>query len=167
MHLIQPTISLKAQYLDMLADWHQTGEDLVPFPIKYDPSNFEQMVNRLLEAQTIADEGFVCHSTFWLVNSDNKILGVSNLRHELNDHLLKEGGHIGYGIRPSERRKGYATSILRLSLLEAKKLNIKKVLVTCAKHNIGSAKTILKNGGRLWKEVDLNGETNQNYWIAN
>jgi predicted acetyltransferase len=79
--------------------------------------------------------------------------------------LLIRGGHIGYGIRPSERRKGYASRILALAVLKAREMNIQEILVTCSKDNTGSAKTILNNGGILWKEHLVDGVWTQNYWI--
>ena len=89
-----------------------------------------------------------------------------NIRHYLNEALLKEGGHIGDGIRPSERRKGYATEMIRLALIECRKLGIDRVLMTCEKNNIGSAKSILKNGGVLENEfVNSEGCVEQRYWI--
>ena len=93
--------------------------------------------------------------------------GAVNIRHYLNDSLLKEGGHIGDGIRPSERRKGYATEMIRLALTECKKLGIEKVLMTCDKDNIGSARSIIKNGGILENEfVNSEGNIEQRYWIS-
>ncbi|MBR2176691.1 MAG: GNAT family N-acetyltransferase, partial [Clostridia bacterium] len=92
--------------------------------------------------------------------------GAVNIRHYLNDYLLKEGGHIGDGIRPSERRKGYATEMVRLALIECKKLGIDRVLMVCDKDNIGSAKSILKNGGVLEDEfLNEYGDIEQRYWI--
>ena len=102
---------------------------------------------------------------FYLTDNTNRILGVVNIRHRLTDKLLIEGGHIGYGIRPSERRKGYATKILELALVEAKKLGIERALVTCDKENIGSAKTILRNGGKFDQENLYEGRIVQRYWI--
>lgn len=93
-------------------------------------------------------EGWVPDSTFWLVNEKNRVLGAVNIRHALTERLLNSGGHIGYGIRPSERRKGYATQILSLALEKTRELGIEKVLVVCDAANIASKRTILKNGGK-------------------
>ena len=102
-----------------------------------------------------------------LDNDRDRLLGAVNIRHYLSDALLKEGGHIGDGIRPSERRRGYGTEIVRLALIECRKLGITKVLMTCDKDNVASAKTIIKNGGVLENEfVNSEGNIEQRYWIA-
>lgn len=112
-------------------------------------------------------DGKVPDSVFFLLDEDrNRLLGAVNIRHYLNETLLKGGGHIGDGIRPSERRKGYATEMIRLALIECRKLGIDRVLMTCEKNNIGSAKSILKNGGVLENEfVNSEGCVEQRYWI--
>ena len=92
-------------------------------------------------------------------------MGAVNIRHYLNDGLLKDGGHIGDGIRPSERRKGYATKMISLALIECKKLGIDKVLMCCDKNNIASSKSIINNGGVLENEIETEKETVQRYWI--
>jgi len=90
-----------------------------------------------------------------------------DIRHELNEYLLNFGGHIGYGIKTSERRKGYATEMLRLALEKARELNLKKVLLTCNKTNYGSARTIQKNGGILENKIlnPKDKQITQRYWI--
>lgn len=95
--------------------------------------------------------GRVPESQFWLV-SESRILGRSKLRHHLNAALEKEGGHIGYDIRPSERRKGLGTLILKLTLEKARTIGLERVLVTCDADNAGSAKVIENNGGILVSE---------------
>ena len=96
----------------------------------------------------------------------NILLGAVDIRHYLNDYLLQYAGHIGDGIRPSERRKGFATEMIRLALLECKQLGITKVLMVCDKINIASAKSIIKNGGILENEfLDEDGEVQQRFWI--
>lgn len=99
---------------------------------------------------------------------DDRIIGTIQIRCELNEYLLNFGGHIGYSIRPSERRKGYADEMLKLALEKCKEIGIFKVLITCNKNNIGSAKTIIKNGGILENEVinQSENEITARYWIS-
>ncbi len=166
--LISPTIELESQFRTMLQDWHSANEALSPWSIGLDTSDFEKYVNILLNASKgigLTDTQ-VSHSSFWLVDENQNILATSNLRHTLNEKLWVSGGHIGYGVAPSARRKGCATKILELTLLEAKKLGIEKALITCNKSNIGSAKSILKNRGEFWKEAPMENRTTQYYWIS-
>lgn len=99
---------------------------------------------------------------------DGKIVGRSSIRHELNDHLLKIGGHIGYAVAPEFRMKGYATLILDQSLAFCREtLKLSRVLVTCDDDNIGSIKTIEKNGGVLENTIIPPNKTTKTrrYWI--
>jgi len=102
-----------------------------------------------------------------LREADSKVVGIVEMRHVLNDYLYTFGGNIGYSIKPSERKKGYAKELLRLALCECDDLGINKVLVTCSKQNIASAKTIIANGGILEDEVDRGDKIIQRYWINN
>lgn len=165
MKLIKPNIDLKDDYLAMVDEWKRTDDRLTPFSLAFDTSDFQKFLDWNKYLEHTPEEGFVCHSTFWLVNEANKILGTTNIRHKLNEKLLIRGGHIGYGIRPSQRRNGYATKILELSLLEVKKLGIDKALITCHKENIASKKTILKNGGIIRREEFYEGKILLSYWI--
>jgi len=152
-----------------IAEFLDKDEELVPWVLAEVTDNFEDYISWLgLSSQGVnLPPGHVAHSTFWLLDSDNEIVGVSNIRHELTDALVKFGGHIGYGVRPSARRRGYATEILRLSLAEARAIGIGHVRLTCDQDNIASAKTIIKNGGVL-DEVEYmseHGHVVQRYWI--
>ena len=110
--------------------------------------------------------GHVPASTYFCLDTERDVLvGAVNIRHRLNESLLQDGGHIGDGVRPSERRKGYATRMIALALDKCRELGIWRVLMTCGKQNIGSAKSIRKNGGVLENEIDCGGETIQRYWI--
>ncbi|MBN1673947.1 MAG: GNAT family N-acetyltransferase [Kiritimatiellae bacterium] len=97
-------------------------------------------------------DGYVPMNTFWLLAAGERPLGVSRLRHRLTPGLLEHGGHIGYWIRPRERRKGYGTRILALTLQRAAALGIPRALLTCHAANCGSRRIIQKNGGVLEPE---------------
>lgn len=104
-------------------------------------------------------------STRWLVD-DGEFIGRVSVRHQLTEKLLQEGGHIGYGIRPSKRKMGYGTKILELALPLAKSLVIDKALLTCNDENLGSQKIIEKNGGVLENKVQLPTKLERRYWIS-
>ena len=91
-------------------------------------------------------------STYFAISKKDAIVGCIELRHTLNENLATIGGHIGYSVCPKDRRKGYATKMLKLVLQEARRLGIEKVLLTCDVDNVASQKTIIQNGGILEKE---------------
>ncbi|SFS40826.1 hypothetical protein [Paenibacillus sp. 453mf] len=104
--LIEPSFQYKDEYLDMVSEWKNSGEKLIPWALRFDSTNFQSMIDELtrLRNDTDLEENKVNRSTFWLANQDRRLLGVVNIRHRLNNNLLHIGGHIGYGVRPSERR---------------------------------------------------------------
>lgn len=166
--LIKPTVALENEYLDFYNEWRTSGETMIPWVIEKDPSDFTEMVQFLENNANGVNlpEGWVAASTFWMIDEDSRILGVVNIRHNLTELLRNEGGHIGYGIRPSERRKGYATELLHLSLLQAGELGITDALVVCDEVNQGSMKTILKNGGVPDTDfIEADGNVVKRYWI--
>lgn len=165
--LIEPSINYKEEYIEMIREWEETGEMMVPFVLKFDYSDFNLMLQELVNLRDIPrlDNTKVNSSTFWLVDRNKIIIGIVNIRHKLNDGLLFRGGHIGYGIRPSKRMKGYATEILNQALIKAKEIGIDRALITCDKDNIGSVKTITNNGGILDSKEVVNGIEIQRYWI--
>ena len=102
---------------------------------------------------------------FAIDDTNNKIIGMIDIRHALNDSLKLYGGNAGYGVRPSERRKGYATMMLEKAIVFCKKLGIKRMLITCDKDNIASSKTIIHCGGQLDCEYIHNNVLIERYWI--
>ncbi|WP_242261539.1 GNAT family N-acetyltransferase [Bacillus cereus group sp. BfR-BA-01453] len=166
--LLTPTTDLQEEYLDFYNEWKDSGETMIPWVITKDPSNFPAMVQELLDAHNGINlpDSLVPDSTYWLVTDHNRIVGAVNIRHSLTEHLFNAGGHIGYGIRPSERRKGYATKLLALSLEKAKQLNITKALIVCDEVNTASEKTILHNGGLRDEDfIEEDGNVVRRFWI--
>lgn len=109
-------------------------------------------------------KGYVPGASYWLMNG-NKYLGEVRIRPKLNKKLMKEGGNIGYGIRPSKRKMGYGTKILELGLRKIQRFGAKKVLVTCDDDNVGSYKIIEANGGVLKNKVVNKGKKIRRYYI--
>ncbi|BAB04222.1 GNAT family N-acetyltransferase [Halalkalibacterium halodurans] len=166
--LILPSLAYQNAYLDMLKEWGNSGETPIPFTLRLNPIPFEHLLKTLKDYQHGVNlpANRVANTTYWLVHEQKRLIGAINIRHTLNDWLHHRGGHIGYGIRPSERGKGYATLMLKLGLEKAAALGLEKVLITCDKENLPSARTIQRNGGVLDSEVvDERGIAIQRYWI--
>lgn len=166
MKLVKLEKKYQSQLIDMMEEWNETGEKIVPYAIrKTDYHDFDTYLENLEVKND--KEGLVPDSTYFCLDTDRNIfVRAVNIRHYLNDALLLNGGHIGEGVRPSERRKGYATEMIKLALEECKKLGLDKVLMVCDKYNIGSARSIQKNGGVLENEVLVDGILEQRYWIT-
>lgn len=168
--LVRLTPEYKAQLFDMLDEWtadiEKNHTNHSPWMIfRNDYHDFEHYLEKLEIREGSAD-GLVPDTTLFCLDKERNIfVGAVNIRHTLNERLLYSGGHIGDGIRPSERRKGYATAMIGLALKECKKLGIDRVLMCCDKDNIGSVKSIVRNGGVLENEVLEDGMPVQRYWI--
>lgn len=165
LRLVKLSEKYKKQLNDMMDEWYGTGEKIVPYAIRrVDYHDFPNYMKHL--EITDNEGGKVPDSTFFALDEERDIfVGAVNIRHYLNESLLLNGGHIGDGVRPSERRKGVATRMIGLALRECEKLGIDRVLMVCNKENIGSAKSIRKNGGILENEVTVDGVVEQRYWI--
>ena len=165
--LVRLSEEYQEQLVEMMDEWCATGEKIVPSAIrKNDYHDFQYYLDNLEITEEI--DGKVPDTTFFCLDVDRNIfVGAVNIRHYLTEEMLVNAGHIGDGIRPSERRKGYATAMIGLALEEAKKLGIHRVLMCCDKKNIASVKSIINNGGILENEVVVNGVTEQRYWIDN
>lgn len=167
--LIKASYEYKDELIEMIREWKYDQEmnhtNHSPWAIfKNDIEDFDYYLEHLEIKEP--REGYIPDSTFFCLDVDrNRIVGAVNIRHYLNENTYLTGGHIGDGIRPSERKKGYATAMIALALEECKKLGINKVLMTCAKSNIGSSKSIMNNGGVLESEVEEDGKVEQRYWI--
>lgn len=125
---------------------------------------FEELKKKSCE--DTVPEGLVPSSTYLGVREkDNYIVGMIDIRHYLNEYLTQVGGHIGYGVRKTERNKGYAKQMLKLALEKCKELKIKKVLITCDEDNIASEKVILSANAKLEDIRNVDGENKKRFWI--
>lgn len=170
LELVFPTSKYKTQVEEYLQEFIDNGEYEIAGDGGLDRiKNFDEWLRKVqkdLSEENIEDNRIP--STLYLTvrKSDNKIVGNLQIRHRLNEALLNYGGHIGDSVRPSERRKGYATEQIRLALEKCKELGIDNVLMDCNKTNIGSAKSIKNNGGVLENEIYVGNELVQRYWIS-
>ena len=158
---------MEEQHYDFINEWENKGEEIVPYSARLLDMSYEAWLDYTykIENKDSCPPHLVPAHTYFLSDENKRILGAINIRHYLNDYLFNYGGHIGYGIRPSERKKGYASLMLSMALPIAKELGINKILITCDKNNAGSAKTIINNGGILENEVLNDREITQRYWI--
>ena len=124
---------------------------------------------RAYSAPETTPAGKVPATQYLALDENEHLVGMVNLRHRLNDYLLEFGGHIGYSVRPADRKNGYAIQMLKLALDEAKALGLDRVRIACDRYNIASAKTIQANGGVLDGERydPQDGTLTQRYWIEN
>ncbi len=131
-----------------------------------DPDEWFRQVKDLSDEKTVP-QGWV-RSTQFILLRENRVLGALQVRHAFNDFLRLYGGHIGYSVRPGERRKGYATLMLQRALPFCRGIGLSKVLITCLKDNEGSRRAILHNGGVYESTVTIPRENLplERYWIA-
>ena len=133
-----------------------------------DAKDFAKYTNILRNQAEGKDlRGFVPNS-YMCAFVNGKCVGRASIRHVLNDRLLVDGGHVGYGVAPSERRKGYAREILRQSLEALKTQGVKRALITCDDDNNASIRTIETNGDVLENKVPRHGTAGgltRRYWI--
>jgi len=167
--LVLPTKAYEAQVLDYKKEFEINGDSMDGTAGLKNAKNFEEWLTAIIEnsKEETVRVGLVPSSTYLAVRiCDQTIIGMIDIRHRLNDHLLQNGGNIGYSVRKAERLKGYAKEMLSLALKNCKYINIKKVLITCDKENIASAKTIIRNGGILENELSEGSRITQRYWIS-
>lgn len=167
LRLVTPHARFRESFLDAMREFRDAGEDdELPASIEVIKADFPGFVDRTLEFAANPLGTFVPQSKFWITLGDTYV-GRLDIRHRLNDNLRLFGGHIGYDIRPSMRRRGFGTRALAIGLAEARKLGIDRVLVTCSEHNIASRKIIEANGGVLEDAIEtpFRPELTCRYWI--
>jgi predicted acetyltransferase len=167
MRLVKYNEVSQKEYEDYITEWENAGEDIIPGASNPKGRSFDEMVNQWIYDETDApyERGFVPGTLFFMVDEHQRIIGAIHLRHTLNERLRQHGGHIGYGIRPSERKKGYASFMLKIFLEDIRKKGFDKVLLTCDEENIASQRTIESNGGVLEEKLLFDEIWTRKYWI--
>lgn len=169
--LIAPTTALHQQWLELRDDFgrgeHQAGSGLHADDDVDSAAGFAAWVERLVTSAdpAVPVEPDRVHCTYWWIVEDRTVAGSIALRHELNDFLLDAGGHIGYSIRPSARRRGLATYAVGEVLKNARLLGIDRVLITCDVTNEASRRTIERCGGVQEDIRDTEIGTVRRFWI--
>ncbi|CAH0327596.1 GNAT family N-acetyltransferase [Microbacterium sp. Bi128] len=167
--LIAPDVIYHSSWLEGSAEFdgaHRDGAGAEDWPLEEleDDQSFRRFVDALVNdarPESPRKTGYVPCTYLWIVDGDT-FLGSLAIRHELNDFLLNQGGHIGYSVRPSARRRGHAAAALANALPIARELGIARILLTCDEDNAGSRATIEKNGGVY--EDSRNGK--RRYWVG-
>ena len=158
-----PNESHKDQYLEMIREWKNHEVPTTPWKL-FMWETYEDFLRIVTKDLTDNEHGV--NSTLFLLVEENTILWAIHIRHHINHpNLIETGWHIWYGIRPSARRKGYATQMLWLALKEAKNLWIDRALITCDDDNIGSYMAIEANGWIFERYAEEDGVKVRRYWI--
>lgn len=174
LYLAKPDLYFFKQYNEMMTEWSESGTQIAPWFLDKPFDNLEDFAEfiRMLDdcERGNLDKKYSSTTSYFVTDENGRLIGAASLRHYLTAEGYKTWGHIGYGVRPCERRKGYATQILKMVLAEAKVKKIQRVLLGCHSSNIGSAKVIENCGGVFENTVadpdDMN-ETIRRYWIDN
>ena len=169
--LIRPTseyASQLAEYRQEFLDADNSMDGCGPLRRFENPEEYIQVCKDYENPETVPSHLVPATQFLFIRKSDNKLVGMIQIRHRFNDFLEKYAGHIGYSVRPSERRKGYAKIMLAMALPFCKEIGLDKVLITCISGNEGSEKTILANGGTYESTVyepDYNADLKR-FWIT-
>lgn len=174
LYLIKPDLTYYKQYNEMMEEWCSSNTQIAPWFLDKPIDSiyeFASLIQKLDEYENANQDKEFCSTTsYFVIDENDRLVGAASLRHYLTVKGLNTWGHIGYGVRPSERRKGYGTEILRLVLEEAKKKKLYKVLIGAHKSNIASCKVIENCNGIFDNDVvdpDDSIELISRYWINN
>ena len=171
LQFVQPDDCYRQEHTDMMDEWHAGGGGISPWPLleAYRSDTEFEAVLRLVNAEAPAP-GYAPSKTWWVRDTESgKLIGAVNIHAYLTKAGFETFGHIGYGVRPSEHWKGYATQMLQTALERCRAMDLWRVLLGCADGNIASIKTIEKCGGNLENIVCMATDGKQTrvrrYWI--
>ncbi|MBP3604160.1 MAG: GNAT family N-acetyltransferase [Lachnospiraceae bacterium] len=161
-----PEISDKNILQEYVQEHYDNNETSISASLGLSFSEYPDWVEKIQKNALIGDEIWG-KSLLYLCFDNNKLIGLLSIRYDFSESLTKKYGDIGYGVRPSERNKGYATIMLRYALSVCRERGKDKVILGCYKDNVASAATIQKNGGILMEENDNynEGKISQYYLI--
>lgn len=168
---VEPPLRLRPPRLsdepEVIAAQRELAHERFEFAFRLDEQPFDEFVQRVDDHAHGRNVGpGMVESTWLLAVVGNDVVGRSSIRFALNDFLRREGGHIGYAVRPQHRRRGYATEILRQSTVIARAHGVDDILVTCDDDNVGSATVIERCGGVLDDVIESSdGTALRRYWI--
>lgn len=170
--LEQAALSHRDAAEEMKQEFFDNNENVINGSALFDQMPFDEWLentNRNHDPEIVRSDWAVATTFFSIRQSDNKMLGMIDVRHELTVPFLQEyGGHIGYAVRPSERRKGYATRILKLALSYCRSIGIPAVRLGCYTDNMASIRTIERCGGVCIEEKPyLDGKSMFVFQISN
>lgn len=167
--LMHPSDAYKDQirdYREIFLKKHQSLDGTSDLKNHEDPQEWIAYTEKFENPDTVP-AGMVPSDQFLYVRkADHTLVGMIQVRHELNEPLSLIGGHIGYSVLPKERRKGIATCMLRDVLPFCRKLGLRQVLLTCKKDNTGSRNVIMANGGVYEGDIADEQDIHERYWIT-
>ena len=165
--LVRPTLEFKSKALDYRQEHFDNNEMVINGSELLDKTDsYEDWLKSVTDntSPDTVNPNWVVTDTFFAIDENENIVGIIDLRHTLND-FLKDFGNSGYSVRPSERRKGYATEMLRQILLIAKQAGLEEVHLSVERDNEPSVKTIVNNGGGYKRSFEFQGESADVYMI--
>ena len=169
--MVKPDITYYEQYNEMMTEWCNSKTQIAPWFLDAPFTSiqeFEEFIRMLDGCEYgMCDKKFASTTSYFVIDEEGRLIGATSLRHYLTVEGYNSWGHIGYGVRPSERRKGNAVRMLQLMLEQAKTKKIFKVLIGVHEGNIGSWKTVEKCGGILENTVyiEKDDEPVRRYWF--
>ena len=164
MELRKPRLDDELIIMDYIKEHYDNGEYSISASNMLSLMKYNDWINKLKDDENGLNLEWGVSETYILVDN-NKVIGMLNIRYNPSDEIINMYGNIGYGVRPSMRRRGIASYMLKEALIKCKERGLSEVILGCYKDNLGSSKTIVKNNGVLYREDEMNGKTSGYYKI--